>query len=110
MELVMLENVDKQVLLACVDTKKKKEQQQKGKRVQCSNLRPKPQGIVDSLFLEKLSELRKAEREKIMTENTEREKLMNAVILTDIPATIKKGGFIRTVRQKLAIAGLFVEK
>lgn len=110
MELVMLENVDKQGLLACVDTKKQKEQQQKEKECSVAIYDPKPQGIVDSAVLEKLSELRKAEREKIMTENTEREKLMNAVTLTDIPATIKKAGFHPDGSPKLAIAGLFCGK
>ena len=91
-------------------TQKQKEQQQKEKECSVAIYDPKPQGIVDSAVLEKLSELRKAEREKIMTENTEREKLMNAVTLTDIPATIKKAGFHPDGSPKLAIAGLFCGK
>ena len=47
---------------------------------------------------------------KIKTKNTEREKLMNAAVFTDIPATIKKAGFHLDGSPKLAIAGLFDEK
>ena len=54
--------------------------------------------------------VKRGRNKKIKTENTEREKLMNAVTLTDIPATVKKRGFIRTVRQNSLLPDFFVEK
>lgn len=107
MELVMLKEIDKKGLLANVDAKKQQEQQGRNAECKIEIYDPKPQEVVDSVVAKKLVELRETEIKKIKTENTEREKLMNAVAFTDIPATIKKAGFHRDGSPKVAIAGLF---
>ena len=106
MELVMLGNVDKQGLLDEVDTKKKQERQENDANICCKIeiFNPMPtEGIVDAVVLKKLAEMKSVEVEK----EVEKEKFKNAVILTDIPATIKKAGFYSDGSPKMAIAGLF---
>lgn len=109
MELVMLGKIDKKGLLhSCVEREKRQEQQEKGGGCNVVVVYdPKPQEVVDSVISEKLAALKKEKTKKDKDEGIEKEKLMNAVAFTDVPATIKKAGFHRDGSPKVAIAGLF---
>lgn len=110
MKLVGLE-ISRENILFCADEKKRQEQQKN--EVECKieiyDLTPTG-GIVDSVILEKLAELKKTETQNRECEETEIKKFRKAMTFTDIPATIKKAGFHPDGSPKLAIAGLFCEK
>ena len=110
MELVMLGSVNKQGLLdELVEAKKEQNQQEESagcKKVVIFNPMP-TEGVVDAVVSKKLREMRKVEVEKEKQKKDEIKKLENAVMLTDIPATIKKAGFYSDGSPKMAIAGLF---
>lgn len=109
MELVMLkeEEIDKKGLLASLEAKKQQEQQEEENGCDVVVYDPKPQEVVDSVVLEKLAERKKAKIEKLKGEAIEREKLKNALALTNVSATIKEAGFYPDGSPKVAIAGLF---
>lgn len=106
MELVMLGKIDKLSLLGRAEREKRQEKKEENS---CNVVvyDPKPQEVVDSVISEKLAEMKKEKTQKMKGEAIEREKLMNAVTFTDVPATIKKAGFHRDGSPKVAIAGLF---
>lgn len=101
MELVMLEETHRKELAS-------QEQQQKEKEF-CNVViyDPSPAEIVDKIILKKLTERKRTEKRERRIETKERNKLLNAVTLTDVQATIKKAGFHPDGSPKVAIAGLF---
>src|SRR3989344_5232142 len=109
MELVMLGNMDKQGLLDEFEAKKRRERQENNVngccKIEIFNLMQ--EGAIDSAVSKKLAELRRVETEKIKTEEAERKKFRNALMLTDIQATIKKAGFHPDGSPKMAVAGFF---
>ena len=107
MELVMLEKVDKEYLLANFEAKNRQEQQEEESGCSVVIYDPKPQEVIDGSVSEKIEGLRRKERKKTETEKTEREKLVNALVLADITETIKNAGLHPDGSPKFAIAGLF---
>ena len=109
MKLVMLGGINKEEFLASLDAKGKEQKQQEkstGCKIEIFNPMP-TEGIVDAVVSEKLREMRKVEVEKEKQKKDEIKKLENAVLLTDIPATIKKAGFHPDGSPKMAVAGFF---
>lgn len=113
MELVMLGKIDKEDLLSSVD-EKKSEERKRGDSTGCNLTIYDPTSsskeAVDRIVLERLEELKKQKTRAIESETAERGKFNNALTFTDIPATVKKGGFHSDGSPCLAVAGLFDKK
>jgi len=106
MQLVMLEGINKEELLANLDAMEREREQQEESTIELYDPRAGIGEVVDKAVLEKIKECREAKTKKAETEEVEIKKFRNAVTFTDIPETIKKADFHPDGSPRLAIAGL----
>src|SRR3989338_10617118 len=110
MELVMLGGINKEEFLASLDAEKQEHQEESvGCKIELFDPTAGIREVVDKAVLEKVKEFRKAKTKKAEAKTAEKKKFRNALMFTDIPATIKKAGFHPDGSPRVAIAGLFDE-
>src|SRR3989338_45861 len=108
MELVMLGGINKErEILASLDQEHQEESV--GCKIELFDPTAGIREVVDKAVLEKVKEFRKAKTKKAEAKTAEKKKFRNALMFTDIPATIKKAGFHPDGSPRVAIAGLFDE-
>lgn len=105
MELIALGGIDKECILANVDEERKRKHQE-DEVCKIDFFDPIGGEIVDDTILRRIQTL----NQKIKKEETEVNKFKNAIIFTDIPATIKKMGMNSDGTPKGAIGMLFSDK
>src|SRR3989344_9124103 len=107
MELVMLGGINKEEFLASLDAEKQEHQEESvGCKIELFDPTAGIREVVDKAVLEKVKEFRKAKTKKAEAKTAEKKKFRNALMFTDIPATIKKAGFHPDGSPRMAIAGL----
>jgi len=108
MELVMLGGINKEEFLASLDAEKQEHQEESvGCKIELFDPTAGIREVVDKAVLEKVKEFRKAKTKKAEAKTAEKKKFRNALMFTDIPATIKNAGFHPDGSPRVAIAGLF---
>src|SRR3989344_3888021 len=108
MELVMLGGINKEEFLASLDAEKQEHQEESvGCKIELFDPTAGIREVVDKAVLEKVKEFRKAKTKKAEAKTAEKKKFRNALMFTDIPATIKKAGFHPDGSPRVAIAGIF---